>query len=238
MPAPPPFNEPKSQYRVNRSALVLYIIGTLVLGRAEALTIDAFDSGQVGFPGIWATGANGSNSGIQNGSMLGGTRDIRLQKTFGSSVSYVTVLAPEPTLSFNNGTGQSSRVTVNWNGAPGTDLTDAGLSKGFFLGIPLAIDHPMSVTISVSSATGGSSLLKQFPKDSFGTDFYMPFSLLTGTATLTAVTGITLVMESMAPSLNADIDFFNTTTIPIPGTLALLGLGIVALARRLRLAPS
>jgi hypothetical protein len=207
---------------------------------AFALNIDDFNSGSLEFPGIFALGPAGSSSGQQAGSMVGGTRDIGIQMLQGSGTSIVTVPSASGLLDINNGATERSTVTVLWNangvGLGGLDLTDAGLSLGLFMALPNPIDNIMDTLWTITSASGSSTRARQFPDGSQGADFFFPFANFTGTADFAAVTAIQLEITSPSVGLDTQIDLVETRprppTVPVPGTLLLMGLGLAGIAAR------
>jgi hypothetical protein len=206
---------------------------------ANALSIDGFDSGNVNFPpGIAATGPSGTASDTQTGSMLGGTRDILLEMLTGPGFTIVTVPSATNSLTIGNGDTETSRVTVTWDDMAATDLTDAGQSTGLFLGIPSAIDNRLSITFNITGGGNSGSIVRDFPDGASGTDFFFAFSGFSGSIDFSSVTSIAMVLTSPDDGFDGSVQFVETRptppSVPVPGTVALLGAGLLGFAARRR----
>lgn len=203
----------------------------LASANASALVIDDFNSGLLGFPGVFATGPAGTDTDTQNGTMIGGSRVIDLEMLEGTGTSVVTVIEIDPgngVLDIANGTTERSNVTVSWSfGA--TDFTDAGQSTGLFLALPNPIDNIMELTTVLHDGTNTSTNFRSFPDNSSGNDFFLPFSSFVNGIDLTAITSLTITITSPNDGLDTQIDLIETrpTPMPEPGTAFLLSAGLV-----------
>jgi hypothetical protein len=119
-----------------------------------------------------------------------------------------------------NSVGAIGTFTVSWDGIDHIDLTENGTILGFQLTIPLAIDNPLSVTFSA----GAASVTRTFPNGTQGSGFFIPF----GNQDFSDVTRLTASFTGPA-GWDAGVQLIGTT--PIPGTLLLMGAGLLGLAR-------
>lgn len=206
---------------------------------AEAGTIDEFTDDQFVLIPIGPPTPQSANDTTPLGGFLVANRTIVLDRTVGFGIASVdSNLTQASQLSFNTGAGVVATATVVYTDFVGgaLDVTDAGESE--FVEIFARSD--LDATIRVSFQSGGSLSSFDFALNGTGTGLGDPFQFLNvnfaglmGDADLTAVDTIFLDIFG-PPSLDLQIDLLRTvkTPIPEPGTLALLGLGVAALATR------
>jgi hypothetical protein len=211
----------------------------LVVGTASAITIDEFSDGLVPFPGVFAAGPNGSNTATQTGSgILGGSRDITVQMLSGNGSSSVEVRGgTENALFISNGVTETSEITVLWDDMSSTDLTDLGKSTGLFLGIPTALDNDAVIGFTITGGGNTGSASQSFADGAVGSNFFLPFSAFSGGINFQQVTSIALNVTSDTDGFDGAVNLVETrpNPVPVPGTLALLGLGFVGFGARRRL---
>ncbi|WP_295577662.1 hypothetical protein [uncultured Lamprocystis sp.] len=206
--------------------LVLALAGLLTFGSASALIIDSFD-----FP------ADGDLVGIRNGAafprlttttldvgdrFIGTSRTLSVTSTTpvsAQSTGELNGLTPDA-LDMQNSVVAIGTFTVSWDGIDHIDLTENGTILGFQLTIPEAIDNPLIVTFSA----GAASVTRTFPNGTQGSGFFIPF----GNQDFSDVTRLT---ASFTGSAGWDAVVQLIGTAPIPGTLLLMGVGLLGLAR-------
>jgi hypothetical protein len=218
----------------------LLAAGSLMLagGTASALTIDDFTTGKIDFPGVFAPPNSGGNVGTQTGSMLGGDREILLTSLAGG-VATVLIPTTRDSLVWSNADDGRSTVVVTWDNGFDEDLT-AGpggeVATGFFLGIPNPIDNRLTITLAVTGGGNSGSDSESFPDGASGTDFFFPFADFDGSIDFTSVTSIVMTLTSPDNGFDGAVEFVETRPrpTPVPGTIALLGLGLVGMAARRR----
>ena len=203
--------------------LVLAAAGLLTLGPAAALIIDSFD-----FPAL------GDLVGIRSGApypvlaittpdvgdrFLGTSRTLSVTAPTGQSTGEINGLTADA-LEMQNSVVAIGTFTVRWDGIDHIDLTENGSIFGFQLTIPEAIDNPLTVTFSA----GAASVNRTFPNGTQGNSFFIPF----GDQDFSDVTQLTATFTG-PPGWDAAVQLIGTA--PIPGTLLLMGVGLLGLAR-------
>lgn len=204
-----------------KTQLQLALIATslLAVGSARALIIDSFD-----FPigGDFVQVVNGIRSVTTTDvgdRFLGTTRTLSVSNTIGRSTGEINGLTPDA-LDMSNTTTGNGIITVRWDGIANVDLTENNTVLGFQLTLPDAIDNDLIVTFTA----GAASVTKTFLNGTQGTNFFIPF----GNQDFSDVTSLTASFTGPV-AWDAVVQLIGTT--PIPGTLLLMGVGLLGLAR-------
>jgi len=188
------------------------------------------DSFNFGNPNITMTNVGSSNI-VENAlpGVLGGTRDSTLTTTVVGAVS-AQLFTFGGSLQWANGPSYVSSATLVYDNFTDVDLTSGGanqyieaifsfIDQNTVLDITLD-DGTTSFTRSQTATVGGAQTL------------FFNFSEYTGVDP-TSIDKITIKLSGQ-PGGDATLDIVEATGIPEPGTMALVSLGLLALARRRR----
>lgn len=181
-------------------------------------------------------------AGAAKGSIIGGYRDIKTSLHFSPSGERKTTAAVDTdTGSFVH--SQDARVESNsyitWNGLAGAglhsaDLTDGGIHDLFHLAI-LYADHGARWSLQLFDRDSNFTyVFDNTVEISTRTDIYIPFSLFTG-IDMTDINKIVFGANiTNIPNLDTEVDFFRTTSIPEPASVAVMGAGLMGLGAMIR----
>lgn len=189
------------------------------------------------------------DTGLPTTSVIGGARKTLLTNVTGASQFNLATLlvndASSGNLTMSNNTGVDSRGTVVWDGGGGLvtgiqyngiaaqDLTDAGTAFGFRFSVS-AIDQFVDVTFNVWSGAQANQSTWTGQFASAVDKFFIPFANFTGSANFAAVTAMQMILDGPT-AWDGAIDIVETSeSIPLPGTVLLMGAGLLGLARRMK----
>lgn len=203
---------------------------------ASALTIDDFVVDQlVAIP----IGPPMALSDANDQAMALGVREIFLDRTIGfGSASADSNLTEAGVFSFSTGPGVVAGAALTYGGFGSVDVTDDGDSLFF----EFSVRSDLDAIVTVNFLSGGASSSADFAVAGMGTGAGDSFQFLNvllgnlvGTADLENIDAISVLISGPA-SLDLQIGVLRTvdTPIPEPGTLALLGIGMVGLAHSSR----
>lgn len=164
-------------------------------------------------------------------SFLGTNRRLTVTNLSGQTVANINRLQAE-ILDMSNSTSASGIVALIYSGIGGVDFTQGGTNTGLYLGLPSPIQEPMTIAFDVD----GSLYQRTFLDGSEGNRFFFPFLDFSDPNRFGSVNQLTMTMTSLNDGWDASIDSLETRptpAVPVPGTLALLalGLGLVRIAR-------
>ncbi|WP_157817800.1 PEP-CTERM sorting domain-containing protein [Candidatus Thiodictyon syntrophicum] len=215
--------------------LALALCGVLAACNAGALTIDSFDTTQ-------------SNKRVANGASV----DIPIN-TSGAGVTYI---GTSRTLSSQAATGETSwtdariatasypsalyvannaspgTVYVQWNGISGSDRDfTAGNALGLRISLPALVNNALTVTFLVNGTSSASRTFTSSTSDDLFTfASFTDRSVFADVSTLRMTT--TMTLGTSDPTGWAAIGLVET--VPLPGTLMLVGIGLAGLARSVK----
>lgn len=234
---------------MNRSfSLALAATSLLAAWSAQALVIDGFNEHEM----LLVANAPGSNLGVggEVDDVIGGFRKFNVTNVQGATASRTAAalideidnMTPDGSnlLSVSNADRVDSTVTVIWDGTNDNPfvVNTTGLGgvnlladndTGFLFTIP-TIDQNVELALTIwDRDSNNHTYVYKFlaPIDRF----YIPFTQFTG-VDFKDVGAIRLVLDGPV-AWDGSVDLFETgSPAPSPGTLLLLGAGLLALVRR------
>jgi hypothetical protein len=203
------------------------VVFALTSQSVSALLIDDFSAGD-----FFSVVTNSSPSDTQIGTglagVLGGNRTVDI--AIGGNGSVVTTVG-SGLLDVGSSAASIATVDVTWDNFSAVDLTEGGLADGIFLSLPTPIDNDLDVTFLIN---GASTFTNTYPDGSSGDDFFIAFSAFSDPAAFGSVDSIMMSLTD-GTGWDAQVDFIETrprsapSPMPEPGSLALLGLGLISL---------
>lgn len=224
-----------------KTTLTAIAFSALMIGSAQALTIDTFNTDQVVSDGAGG-GATGSVvSDAAN--ILGTDRGVSIEQLGpGLTASTININTGTPGLMTLGNTDAFSVSTILYAGVGGAglggvDVTEGGSDDRFSL-FQVSGDFPTLVGITVGDGTNIASLT--LPSVPVGLNVPLHFeyaSFVGGPVDFTMIDFISIDLVTQNTQADLQLDFFGTTTeMPEPTALAVIGLGLagIGLMRRRR----
>jgi len=216
---------------MKRNNLALALGGVLAACNVNALTIDSFDTLQANKRVINGDSVVTNNTSGAGVTYIGTSRDLSSQSTGTNSYTDASInFSFVSVLDMANNVNSTGVVYVQWYGisGPASDFTEAGNNFGLRISLPAPIDNSLTVTFLVN---GTSSAVQTFPDGSVGELFPFAFASFSDPSVFTNVTELRMTMTGPT-GWDAAVDLVET--VPLPGTLMLMGIGLAGLARSVK----
>jgi hypothetical protein len=227
---------------MKKLALALALSGAFVAGTANAVYIDDFNNNAGGHSAAGGGGGSSNQAGLPAataaGGTLGGSRTIDVigpNDVATTSLSVNQAFISEGIAKHAQGLtpGTQDVSVITWDGMENFDLTEGTTIDALQLNIVTIDVGGADLMFTLTSSSGTST--RTLPNLGLG-PFAFLFTDFVGTATLTDIDAISLTITARGDT-DVGIDLITTrtgTNVPVPGTLALFGLGLVGAALRRR----
>jgi len=216
--------------------LALALCGGLAACNVNALTIDSFETLQVNTRVTAGSGVVTTNTAAPPLTYIGTSRNLASQSTGTDTGTDFTDVSITPSaLRMVNGGNSAGTIYVQWNNISGSasDFTEGGNSLGLRISLPAPLPNAMSVTFLVNGLSSApSSAQYTYPSGTAGNAIpYFAFASFTDPSVFTNVTTLRMTVTG-ATGWDGAID--GVETVPLPGTLMLVGIGLAGLARSIK----
>jgi MYXO-CTERM domain-containing protein len=211
---------------MKNKVLAALLLAAGVSANAAVITLDDFSEDQGPVTDTTTSGGDERNE-ITLGNGI--DREIRVDLDTAIAPPQATAQVTAGILDVTNGTGDDSDVEIRWDSIPGGLVPTGATNVNFFFGVVASDANPTSVTFSLGGVNLGTF--------SIGPNTFsqtIPFAI--DAALLNAGGELELEINGQ-PGWDLALDSFGVSfdepaAAPLPGTLALLGLGLLGLARR------
>ena len=224
-------------------AVAAAIAGMAVMAQASPVIIDDFSTDQAFLLDTGPVNAFGLSSTVTGGGILGGWRDLYVQKTSGTPSKTASIGVEFGDLSFDSGSASSGFGIIRWDGSHfdgfatidavglgGVDFSTAGI--GFFVQVTSA-DLGFPFTLNAYTNAGNSTSLTLFSGGPGG--YFIPFAAFafgvqTGAgADFTNIGALEAIINTGGFTTSVDLTIQLVQSVPEPGTMALAGLALLGL---------
>lgn len=220
---------------MKKLALALAVSGAFVAGSANALFIDNFNTGY-SFLSITPPTPAPQTTTVA-ATALGGSRTTTISTATGNGPSLVvddSTVVPSGTLQIGNPPSQGSTGSVTWGGALDADLTDVDQNDAIQLNIIKTDVNNVDLTFTITDTSDNVATLT-LPNLVIGPQAFL-FAAFTNYAGTDFHHVKEVVLSYVTPAdTDTEIDLVRTrfgTNVPLPGTLALFGAGLIGLGLR------
>lgn len=212
---------------------------------ASALTIDSFDDTQEAS----VDNAPGSPTTLATPGAFSDERTVSVARATGANDVAISINAGGgSTLAFSAGASSTGSALIEYTAtgggdiAPGVDLTDGGSQDAFGIEIQSGdFSADLSLTVRDSNNVSHTATLAT-PLLPLNVVFFFEFTAFTNAGVdLSDVEFLSLGIVAGSPNTDLVLDLFDTrqgpstpsgpNPVPVPGTVALLGLGLLGFAR-------
>ncbi len=217
-----------------KTTLSAITFSALLLGSAQALTIDTFNTNQSVIDGL---GGGATSSVVSDAvNILGTDRTVSIEQLGpGGTASEININTGTPGILTLGNTDAFSVSNITYNGIGGAglggvDVTEGGSDDRFTLFVVFG-DFPTGIQLTVSDGTNTASLSAATPAFAVATPLFFEYtSFVGGPVDFTMIDMINIQLTTTTPVSDLQLDLFGTTSeIPEPGVLAILGLGLAGL---------
>jgi hypothetical protein len=212
------------------------LCGMMILlsaGYAHALIIDPFDDAMSFFQQPQGT----SSQFASHASIIGGERDIQASVTRNTGTERLDIDVAKGNFSHSQGSGAFGTSLIQWDGVDssisnakglGADLTDGGVNDRIHL-LLVSADFPVNLTFTLYDSLNSASLVQPILPTGTPVDYLIPLAGFEG-VNLSQIESIELFIDgSQQSALDITIDFIETTNVPEPGSVLLLGTGLLGM---------
>ena len=229
---------------MRRLLTITAILGGLANLRAAPILVDDFGIDQTILLGSGGANPKTVSNGIATPGALGGNRTVSVTRTAGNSLAYAEIMGGSALMTSGNNNVRAlftwdgdTNPLLNTTGLGGIDLTSGGSNIYFTLAMRSDLANaPVTITVYTNSGlassftllTPGLGIDQPFTTSVISMASFTALSGFTA-ADFTNVGAITLQIDGTTTprGLDVELDLFQASPVPEPGTSALIGVGLV-----------
>ena len=217
---------------IQMCSLLSVVMMLLAVGQAQALIIDPFDDSM----SFFQKPQGSSTQSASDASILGGERNVQATVTSNTGTERLNIDVVGSQFSHSQGSNAFGTSLLQWDGIDGSitnnkgltaDFTDGGVSDKLLL-VLVSADHAANLSYTLyDSLNNSASVGLPIVPTNTPVNYYTPLANFTG-IDLSQVTAMELFIDgSNIPALDVTIDLIGTTAAPEPGSMLLLGTGLL-----------